>query len=92
MKTISSAHLEQVSGGYSQCLMSIYDAVSNSTHCLIQVSGDMPTFNIPMEYAIPLAIIAVGVTMAYDMYKESNKTICLPPVMTPPYYPQPIIW
>ncbi len=83
MKTISMSQIEQVSGGYTQCLMSIYDAVSNTSHCLVQVSGDMPTFNIPMEYAIPLAIIGFGIQMAYDIHKE-NRYCQLEPKITLP--------
>lgn len=73
MKTITTNQLEQVSGGYNQCLLSIYDAVSNSSQCLINVSGEMPVFNIPMEYAAPLMLIAVGVQIAYDLQNGSKQ-------------------
>ncbi len=83
MKTITTTQLEQVSGGYSQCLLSIYDVVSNSSQCLIKVSGEMPVLNIPMEYAAPLMMIAMGIQIAYDLQRGSkNLGVHLPVVDT----------
>lgn len=74
MKAITTAQLEQVSGGYNQCLLSIFDAASNSSQCLINVGGEMPVFNIPMEYALPFMLIAAGAQLAYD-FRNGTKTI-----------------
>ena len=74
MKTITTTQLEQVSGGYNQCLLSIFDAVNNSSQCLIKVGGEMPVFNIPVEYAIPFMLVAAGVQLAYD-FRNGTKSV-----------------
>lgn len=89
MKTITATQLEQVSGGYNQCLLSIFDAVSNSSQCIVRVGGEMPVFNIPMEYALPLMLIAVGAQLAYD-FRNGTKSVDvhLPVVTHPVTFPE----
>jgi hypothetical protein len=79
MKAISNNKLEQVSGGYGDCLVAIKDIATNTSHCIMKISGDIPVFELPMAYALPVLITMTACKMAYDIYLGNhNKTVITP--------------